>query len=79
MGGFVSRVTQAVTGYEEPQVQQVQQQAVRQEPRGPVTAEDDQYSARKLASNRRGRNALILKSTTGSSEDVTLGKKALLS
>ena len=39
MGGFVSRVTQAVTGYEEPKVQQVQQQAVKQEPKGPVSAE----------------------------------------
>ena len=79
MGGFVSRVTQAVTGYEEPKVRQVQQQAVKQEPKGPVSAVVDQYTARKLASNRRGRRALILKSTTGVDENVTLGKRALLS
>ena len=41
MGGFVETVTQKVTGYEPPQVQQVQQQAVRQEPKGPTTAEVD--------------------------------------
>ena len=78
MGGFVATVTKAVTGYEEPKVQQVQQQAVKEEPKGPVSAEVDDYTIRKLASNRRGRNALILKSKTGSSEDVTLGTKALL-
>jgi len=79
MGGFVSRAVEKVTGYEEPKVQQVQQQAVKQEPKGPVSSEVDKYTARKLATNRRGRNALILKSTTGVSEDITLGKKALLS
>ena len=78
MGGFVSRVTQAVTGYEEPKVQQVQQQAVKQEPKGPVTAAVDDYTTRKLASNRRGRRALILKSKTGVDENVTLGTKTLL-
>ena len=77
MGGFKRIITHAV-GMDEPVIQQVQQQAVKEEPKGPVSAEVDDYTIRKLASNRRGRNAMILKSKTGSSEDVTLGSKALL-
>ena len=74
MGGFVADII----GYEEPkqQQQQVQQQAVKDEPTGPTKAQ--MADKRKLSGNRRGRNAMILKSKTGSSEDVTLGKKALL-
>jgi len=76
MGGFVADIM----GYEDPpqqQQQQVQQQAVRDEPTGPTKAQ--MANKRKLSGNRRGRNAMILKSKTGSSEDVTLGNKALLS
>ncbi len=75
MGGFVGDLI----GYEEPkqQQQQVQQQAVKEEPTGPTKAQ--MADKRKLSGNRRGRNAMILKSKTGSSEDVTLGNKALLS
>ena len=78
MGGFVETVTQKVTGYEPPQVQQVQQQAVRQEPKGPTTAEVDDLTKKRLATNRRGRRATMLTSTKGVDEDITLGSKTLL-
>ena len=78
MGGF-TRIIQHAVGMEDPVIRQVQQDAVRQEPKGPVSTAVDDYPIRQLASNRRGRRALILKSTTGVDENVTLGKKALLS
>ena len=76
MGGFKRIITHAV-GMDEPVIQEVQQQTVKEEPTGPTKAQ--MADKRKLSGNRRGRNAMILKSKTGSSEDVTLGKKALLS
>ena len=76
MGGFVSSVSKKLTGYEKPQVQQIQREAVRQEPAGPTRAE--MADKTRLASNRRGRRALILKSTTGVDENLTLGRKTLL-
>ncbi len=52
MGGFVADII----GYEEPkqQKQQVQQQAVKDEPTGPTKAQ--MADKRKLSGNRRGRN-----------------------
>ena len=76
MGGFVSSVSKKITGYEQPQVQQIQREAVRQEPVGPTRAE--MADKTRLASNRRGRRALILKSTTGVDENLTLGRKTLV-
>ena len=75
MGGFKSIITRAV-GMDEPIIRQVQQDAVRQEPAGPTRAE--MADKTRLASNRRGRRALILKSTTGVDENLTLGRKTLL-
>ena len=74
MGGFVAKI---ISPPKPPrQAQQVQQQAVKEEPTGPTKAQ--MADKRKLSGNRRGRSALILKSTTGVDEDITLGKKALL-
>jgi hypothetical protein len=76
MGGFTETLGELI-GYEDPpQQQQVQQQAVKEEPTGPTKAQ--MADKRKLSGNRRGRSALILKSNTGVDEDITLGKKALL-
>ena len=77
MGGFVAKAAQKLTGQEPPQ--QVQQQAVRQEPKGPTAAEiDDLTTKQRLATNRRGRRATMLTSTKGVDEDITLGSKTLL-
>jgi len=80
MGGFVAKAAQKLTGQEPPrQAQQVQQQAVRQEPKGPTAAEiDDLTTKQRLATNRRGRRATMLTSTKGVDEDITLGSKTLL-
>ena len=75
MGGFKRIITHAV-GMDEPVIQEVQQQTVKEEPTGPTKAQ--MADKRKLSGNRRGRSALILKSNTGVDEDITLGKKALL-
>ena len=75
MGGF-SKLIQKATGMDPPVIQEVQQQAVKEEPTGPTKAQ--MADKRKLSGNRRGRSALILKSNTGVDEDITLGKKALL-
>ena len=77
MGGF-SKVIQKATGMDPPVIQEVQQQAVRQEPKGPTTAEVDDLTKKRLATNRRGRRATILTSTKGVDEDITLGTKTLL-
>ena len=71
MGGFVSKII----GYEEPP-RQAQRQAVKQEPKGPTRAEMEDKT--RIGINRRGRRALILKSTTGVDENLTLGRKTLL-
>jgi hypothetical protein len=71
MGGFVKKAI----GYEEPP-QQVQREAVKQEPRGPTKAEMD--DKKRVGISRRGRRATILTSTKGVDEDLTLGTKTLL-
>ena len=77
MGGFVAKAASKLTGQEPPQ--QVQQQAVRQEPKGPTAAEiDDLTTKQRLATNRRGRRATMLTSTKGVDEDIKLGSKTLL-
>ncbi len=77
MGGFVAKI---ISPPKPPQqAQQVQQQAVRQEPKGPTAAEiDDLTTRKKLSTDRRGRRATMLTSTKGVDEDITLGKKTLL-
>ena len=77
MGGFVAKI---ISPPKPPQqAQQVQQQAVRQEPKGPTAAEiDDLTTKKKLATDRRGRRATMLTSTKGVDEEITLGSKTLL-
>ena len=76
MGGFVARVVAPLV--KKPVAPQIQQAAVRAAPKGPTVAEVDDFSKRKLATNRRGRRALILTSSKGVDENITLGKKTLL-
>ena len=78
MGGFVARVVAPLVKKPRPVTPQIQQAAVRAAPKGPTVAEVDDFSKRKLATNRRGRRALILTSTKGVDENITLGKKTLL-
>ena len=78
MGGFVARVVAPLVKKPRPVAPQVQKAAVRAAPKGPTVAEVDDYTIRKLASDRRGRRATILTSTKGVDEDITLGKKTLL-
>ena len=70
MGGFFGKIT----GQEPPQ--QAQQEAVKQEPKGPTRAELDDRD--RIGIKRRGRRATILTSTKGVDEDLTLGTKSLL-
>ena len=73
MGGFVSKI------FSPPKPPaQVQKAAVKAAPKGPTVAEVDDFTKRKLATDRRGRRATILTSTKGVDEDITLGKKTLL-
>ena len=74
MGGFVAKIISPPR----PVAPQVQKAAVKVAPKGPTVAEVDDFSKRKLASDRRGRRATILTSTKGVDEDITLGKKTLL-
>ena len=78
MGGFVARVVAPLVKKPRPVAPQIQQAAVRAAPKGPTVAEVDDFSKRKLATNRRGRRALILTSSKGVDENITLGKKTLL-
>ena len=78
MGGFVARVVAPIVKQPRPVAPQIQKAAVRAAPKGPTVAEVDDFSKRKLATNRRGRRALILTSTKGVDENITLGKKTLL-
>ena len=78
MGGFVARVVAPLVKKPRPVAPQVQKAAVRAAPKGPTVADVDDYTIRKLASDRRGRRATILTSTKGVDEDITLGKKTLL-
>ena len=73
MGGFVAKIISPPKPPPAP-VREV----VTQAPKGPTVAEVDDFSKRKLASDRRGRRATILTSTKGVDEDITLGKKTLL-
>ena len=70
MGGFVQKITR-----KEPpkQAQEVQREAVKQEPKGPTAAELEQ--SKRAGINRRGRRATILTSYKGVDEDLTLGTK----
>ena len=74
MGGFVAKIISPP----KPVAPQVQKAAVKVAPKGPTVAEVDDFSKRKLASDRRGRRATILTSSKGVDEDITLGKKTLL-
>ena len=76
MGGFVAKIAAPLV--KKPVAPQVQRTAVKAAPKGPTVAEVDDFSKRKLASDRRGRRATILTSTKGVDEDITLGKKTLL-
>jgi hypothetical protein len=78
MGGFIARVAAPIIAKPKPVAPQVQKAAVRAAPRGPTVAEVDDFSKIKLATNRRGRRALILTSTKGVDENITLGTKTLL-
>ena len=78
MGGFIARVAAPIIAKPKPVAPQVQKAAVKAAPKGPTVAEVDDFSKRKLASDRRGRRATILTSTKGVDEDITLGKKTLL-
>ena len=78
MGGFGAKVAAPIVRKPRPVAPQVQQAAVRVAPKGPTVAEVDDFSKRKLATNRRGRRALILTSSKGVDENITLGKKTLL-
>ena len=73
MGGFVAKIISPPKPPPAP-VREV----VTQAPKGPTVAEVDDFSKRKLATDRRGRRATILTSTKGVDEDITLGKKTLL-
>ena len=77
MGGFIARVVSPVIA-KPVASQMVQKAAVKAAPKGPTVAEVDDFSKRKLATDRRGRRATILTSTKGVDEDITLGKKTLL-
>ena len=71
MGGFVKKITRQ----EPPQrSQEIQREAVRDEPKGPTRAEMDQDKIRR----GRGRRATILTSSQGYDEELTLGRKTLL-
>ena len=73
MGGFIK----AVTRQEPPRrSQEIQREAVRDEPKGPTRAEMDADARRKTG--RRGRRATILTSSEGYDQDLTLGYKTLL-
>ena len=73
MGGFVQKITRI----EPPkQAQEVQREAVKEEPKGPTAAELEQ--SKRAGINRRGRRATILTSYKGVDEDLTLGTKTLL-
>ena len=78
MGGFIARVAAPIIAKPKPAAPQVQKAAVRAAPRGPTVAEVDDFQSVKLATNRRGRRALILTSTKGVDENITLGTKTLL-
>ena len=78
MGGFIARVAAPIIAKPKPVAPQVQKAAVRAAPRGPTVAEVDDFQSVKLATNRRGRRALILTSTKGVDENITLGTKTLL-
>ena len=78
MGGFIARVAAPIIAKPRPVAPQVQKAAVRAAPKGPTVAEVDDSSQRRLATNRRGRRALILTSTKGVDENITLGTKTLL-
>ena len=78
MGGFIARVAAPLIAKPKPVAPQVQKAAVRAAPRGPTVAEVDDFQSVKLATNRRGRRALILTSTKGVDENITLGTKTLL-
>ena len=78
MGGFVARVVAPIVKQPRPVAPQVQKAAVKAAPKGPTVAEVDDFTKRKLASDRRGRRATILTSSKGVDEDITLGKKTLL-
>ena len=73
MGGFVQKITR-----KEPpkQAQEVQREAVKEEPKCPTAAELEQ--SKRAGINRRGRRATILTSYKGVDEDLTLGTKTLL-
>ena len=74
MGGFVKSFTR-----EEPprqQQQEVQREAVKEEPKGPTRAEMDDDVRRGI--KRRGRRATILTSLEDVDQDLTLGQKTLL-
>ena len=78
MGGFIAKVAAPLIAKPKAVAPQVQKAAVRAAPRGPTVAEVDDFTKRKLATDRRGRRATILTSTKGVDEDITLGKKTLL-
>ena len=79
MGGF-SRVVSMAIGekFVKPVAPQVQKAAVKAAPKGPTVAEVDDFTKRKLVTDRRGRRATILTSTKGVDENITLGTKTLL-
>ena len=74
MGGFVAKIISPPKPPPPAPVREV----VTQAPKGPTVAEVDDFSKRKLATDRRGRRATMLTSTKGVDEDITLGKKTLL-
>ena len=79
MGGFVSRVVAPVYKPKpKPVAPQIQQAAVQAAPKGQTAVEVDDFQARKLATNRRGRRATILTSSKGVDEDLALASKSLL-
>ena len=79
MGGFTPAPIRRIIAPKpkpKPVAPRVQQEAVAVAPRGPTIAELPQDTRR--AVGRRGRKATILTSSTGVSDELTLGYKTLL-
>ena len=78
MGGFTpAPIRRIIAPKPKPVAPRVQQEAVAVAPKGPTVAELPQ-DKRRAQVGRRGRRATILTSSTGVSDELTLGYKTLL-
>ena len=77
MGGFTPAPIRRIIAPKPKPAPRVQQEAVAVAPKGPTVAELPQDKRRSQV-GRRGRKATILTSSTGVSDELTLGYKTLL-